>query len=131
MPGNYYSVDNSTDTTIVTVAETVVATLAGVSSSRPGQTVRLHGELIITTGGSTTAVTLRVRRDGLTGALVGETDPASVESAAGGTEDHDIVVSDPLTGEVAGQVYVLTVQQTGAAANGSVIHASLEATLSP
>ncbi len=126
-----YNVDVPTDTTLVTVAETVVATLAGVSMARPGESVRLHGECSVLTGVATTALTLRVRRDGLAGALVGEAVPESVEAAAGGTEDHDIVMTDLPAGELAGATYVLTVQQTAATGNGTVAHASLEAVVAP
>lgn len=125
--GGVYSVNVPGDTTLVTTAETVVATLPGVSMSRPGQAVRLHGQVDVTTGGSTTALVLRVRRDSLTGALVDEAKTVQISAAAGSTEDHDIVVTDAPGTELAGQTYVLTVSQTGAAANGTAVHASLEA----
>lgn len=126
-----YNVDVSGDTTLVTTAETVVASLPGVSMARPGESVRLHGQAKITTGAAVTALTLRVRRDSLTGALVGEADPTQLEAAAGSTEDHDIVVTDSPSGELAGATYVLTAQQTGGAANATCLHASLEAVVSP
>lgn len=129
--GIRYAVNNPVDTTLVTVAETVVATLSGVSSRGPGQRVDLEGEATVTTGGSTTALTLRVRRDGLTGTLVDEAIVDQVEAAAGSTETHSINCSDANPGELANATYVLTVAQTGAAANGSVLHASLEAEMTP
>jgi len=126
--GQRFNVNNDVDTTLVTVAETVVATLTGVYLQRIGQGVRLHGQFNITTGGSTTAVTARIRRDSLVGALVGEATADQIEAAAGSTEDHDIVRTDFPPGELANATYVLTVQQTAAAANGTVLNASLEAT---
>lgn len=126
-----YSVDVSADTTLVTTAETVVASLTGVSMARPGERVRLHGQAKITSGAAVTALTMRVRRDGLTGPLVGEADPVQLEVAAGSTEDHDIVVTDTPALELAGATYVLTAQQVGGAANATCLHASLEATVSP
>lgn len=124
-----YSVSVAADTTLVTTAETVLATLTGVSMQRPGQSIRLHGEFTIQTGGSTTGLTIRVRRDGLTGAIVDEGQTVQVESAAGNVEDHDIVVVDVPSGELAAATYVLTCVQVAAAANGTATHASLEATV--
>ena len=122
-----YSVDVASDTTLVTTAETVVATLSGVSTARPGENIRLEGSVTLTTGGSTTALVLRVRQDSLTGTLVDEAITDQVEAAAGSTETHDIVAYDSSGAEYAGKTYVLTVSQTGAAANGSAVHASLKA----
>lgn len=119
------------DTTLTTTAETVVATLAGVATNRPGQTLSFRGELTITTGGSTTAVTLRVRADSLTGTVVGEAPADAVEAAAGSVETHSISVADTAPGEFSGRTYVLTAQQTGAAANGTVTLASLVAEVNP
>lgn len=127
MPGYTVSTQVTSDQTVTTTAETVVATLTGVGTSGPGRSVRLTGELQITTGGSSTAVTLRVRRDSLTGTVVGEGNPVQLETAAGSTEDHDIETVDTPTGEIYNATYVLTVQVTAAAANSSVLFASLKA----
>jgi hypothetical protein len=121
----------SADTALVTTAETVIATLAGVSTNQPGQTVALRGEAQITTGANTTAVTLRVRRDSLTGALVGEANAAQVSAAAGSTEDHSVYVEEVAPGEFSGRTYVLTAQQTAASANGAAVQASLVAQVTP
>lgn len=122
-----YNVDNPTNVTLTTTDEVEVCALEGVSMSRPGQAVRLHGQAHITTGAGATHLTLRVRRDGVAGALVGEAIPANIEAAAGSTEDHDIVVTDAPSAELAGARYALTAQQTAAGANGTCLHSSLEA----
>ena len=122
---------NTVDTTLVTTAETVVATLPGVSTNQAGQTVALRGQAIVTTGGSTTGMTLRIRRDSLTGTLVGETDPDAVFAAAGSTETHDLYAEDTGAGEFSGRTYVLTATQIAAAANGTVLTASLVADVTP
>lgn len=127
MPPYETSVDVTTDVPLVTTAETVVATLGGVSTSGPGRRVSLTGEFQITTGTNTTGLTIRIRRDSLTGALVGEANPVQVEAAAGSTEDHDIEVTDTPTLEIFNANYVLTVQQVAASANGSVLRAYLKA----
>lgn len=127
----YYNVDVAADTTLVTTAETVVATLSGVAMQRGGQTVRLQGDVVITTGASTTALVLRIREDSLTGTIVDEAETDTLAAAAGSSEDHSIVALHSPASEVTGKTYVLTVSQTAASANGSVTHASLEATVSP
>lgn len=115
------------DTTVVTTTETVVATVSGISTPRPGCKVILHGWGEITTGGSTTALTARIRRGtDATGTLIGEGNAEQVEAAAGSTEGFDIATEET-PGELASASYVLTIQQTGAAANGSVLMAELEA----
>jgi hypothetical protein len=115
------------DTTLVTTAETVVATLSNVGTTRPGEPIALKGWLQLTTGTSTTGVTVRIRRDSLSGAVVGEGNVEQVSAAAGSTEAHEIETQDSFTGEVPSQTYVLTVAQTAASANGSVLQAWLEA----
>lgn len=121
----------TTDTPLVTVAETVVATITGVSTNQAGQTVALRGQAILTSGASTTGVTLRIRRDGVAGTVVGETDPDTLFGAVGAVETHDIYAEDAGAGEFAGRTYVLTAQQVGAAANGNVLTASLVCDVTP
>lgn len=117
------------DTVITTTVETVVATLSGVSTPRSGVKVVLAGMCQVTSGGSTTALTPRIRRGtDATGVLVGEGNPLPLATAAGSTEELAIQCEDT-PGEVAGQSYVLTVQQTGAIANGSAIYADITATV--
>jgi hypothetical protein len=122
-----YSVVATTDVPLVTTAETVVATLPGVTTDKAGQLIRITADYVITTGTNTTALTHRIRRDSLTGTIVGEVNAEQIEAAAGSTEAHDFYCEDSFAGEVAGQVYVLTVQQTAASANGSVLRSSIVA----
>lgn len=122
-----YNAAVTTDVPLVTTAETVVATLSNVGTTRPGEPITLKGWVQVTLGASTTAVTLRVRRDSLTGALVQEGNPAQISSAAGSTEEHEIEVNDLFSDERPNLTYVLTVAQTAASANGSVLQALLNA----
>lgn len=126
-----YTADVSADTPLVTTAETVVATLTGVSMQRAGQTIDLYGHVSVTTGTATTSLVLRVRRGGVTGTLIGELETDTLAAAVGSTEDHDIHETETPTGELAGATYVLTVVQTAATANGSCVHASLRADVGP
>jgi hypothetical protein len=124
-----YAATVTADTTLVTTAETVLATLVIPSTPGPGTPVNIRGWAQITLGTGTTAVTMRVRRGAdATGTLIGEANPEQIFTAAGSTESHSIEVRDA-PGELANQSYVLTVAQTGASANGSVLQAKLEATV--
>jgi len=126
-----FSSYSETDTTLVTTAETVVATLTGVSTNQAGQTVGLRGKANITLGTNTTAVVTRLRRDSVSGTVVGEVQTEQIATAAGSTEDHEIYHEDANPGEFSGRTYVLTVSQTGASANGTVNNASLECEVTP
>jgi hypothetical protein len=119
------------DVTLVTTSETVLATLTGVSTSQPGQTVGLTGRYRLTTGAATTTVTSRIRRDSLTGTVVGESTAENVYAAAGSTEGHELYVEESSPGEFAGRTYVLTAQQAGASGNGTAVNAALVAEVSP
>lgn len=119
------------DVTLVTTAETVVATLSGVSTNQPGQTVAFRGNLTLTTGANTTAVTLRVRRDTVTGTVVGEAVPDAVSAAAGSVESHAVSVASTTLGEFGSGVFVLTAEQTGATTNGTVSQCSLQCDVTP
>lgn len=119
------------DTALVTVAETVIATLTGVSTNQPGQTVAFEGEATMTTGASSTGVTYRVRADTVAGAVIGEAVADVIEAAVGAVETHTIAVADVTLGEFSGRTFVLTAQQVGAAANGSVTQCSLRCEVTP
>lgn len=116
----------TTNVTMTTTNETVVATISGITTGR-ARDIAIQGFAQITTGGGTTALTPRIRRGTtIAGTLVGEGNPLQVAAAAGSTEDVEISVVD--TGQdVQGQSYVLTVQQTGAAADGTSLQATLSA----
>lgn len=113
--------------TVTTTTETVVVTLTGVSMPSGDGRVRLSGFVQMTLGTATTTVTVRVRRGTTTaGTLVGEGNPIAIPSAAGTDAAFTTDVEDT-PGEVAGQSYVLTVEQAAATGNGTVLQAALEA----
>lgn len=115
------------DTTITTTTETVAATVAGVSTPKPGVKVTLTATVQVTAGTGTTALTPRIRRGtDATGTLLGEGNPIQGGVAAGSTSTLTIQVEDT-PGEVAGQSYVVTVAQTGASGNGTIVQADLKA----
>lgn len=127
MAARSYTTEVTANTALVTTAETVVATLSTVSTYQPGEKIKLSGQAQLTTGANTTAVTPRIRRDSVTGTVVNEANAITVGAAAGSTEVFDVQCEDQFSGEVANQVYVLTLQQTGATADGSALYAYLEA----
>lgn len=110
----------------VNAAETVCLTLPGVAING-GVGCILEAAATWTTGASTTAVVARIRRGVLvTGALVGGAFSLTIGAAA--LAQASAQVQDMQAADVAGQQYVLTLQQTGGAANGSALFASLQAT---
>jgi hypothetical protein len=113
-----FSVQVTTNTTVVTTAETIVATTPAISTPSPDTPVTISGVLSMTYGTGTTAVTVQVRRGTtVSGTLVGEANAWNV--TAGNTSEQTFSVKDT-PGDVAGQSYVITVTQTGATANGTV-----------
>lgn len=126
-----FSAYGETDTSLVTTAETVVASVSGTSTNQAGQTVSIRGKANITLGATTTAVVMRVRRDSLTGTVVGEVQTEQISTAAGSTEDHEIYREEVAPGEFSGRTYVITASQTGAGGNGTVNNASVEVEVTP
>lgn len=116
----------SANTTITTTTETVVATLSGVSTPRKS-TLFLQGWVQVTTGGSTTALTPRIRRGtDINGTLVCEATAVELAAAAGSEEEISISGEDAGV-DLANGTYVLTLQATAAAANATALQASLTA----
>lgn len=119
-----FNTETLTDTPVVTTTETIVATLSGIGTPRRTN-VTARGRVDITTGTGTTAVTLRIRRGtAITDTLIGEANAEQVTAAAGSTESHEVEARDAGV-DLAGATYILTVQQTAATANGSVLNADL------
>lgn len=125
--GRRYTSQTTVDGTVTTTTEAVAATVVVPSVPRANVRVQIKGWAQITTGGSTTALTIRVRRGStITDTLIGEANAEQVKAAAGSTEELSIMLEDT-PGEVANQSYVVTLQQTGAAANGSILQAFIQA----
>lgn len=131
MPPRKFPSYSSTDVALVTTAETVIATISGVSTNQPGQTVTFSGAATLTTGASTTGITFRVREDSVSGTAVGEAVADVIEAAVGAVETHTIDVATSSLGEFSGKTFVLTAQQVGAAANGNVTQCAFSAEVTP
>ncbi|SRR5216684_905254 len=118
-------------------AEFVVATLPGVPlPSEAGGVLLSHvvvdGFINYSTGTLTTLVTVRVRRNTLTGTLVGPAQAVTV--AASTTYAIPVAADDPIVAAtppvIPGQIYVVTLQQTSTGTAGTVNYAVVTATTS-
>lgn len=117
-PVAYQAKQTTTDVTVTTTTETAVAQIDSVSTPGPGYSVSLDGHVDFTTGAGTTAVTLRWRQgSGIAGTLVGETEVPGVSASTRINVDASAVDTP---GEIAGQTYTCTIQQTAATGNGTV-----------
>ena len=117
MPDNVNVVSNTTTgTTLTTTSETVVATVIVPATTNVQRILHFLANCVLTAGAGTTAVALRVRRDGVAGTLVVGpfTEPATASALWAGSAG-----GDDAPGEVASRTYVLTAQQTGATGNGT------------
>jgi len=125
---NVYDSPVTANTTITTTTETVAATLSGVNAPGPGATIKLTGFVQVTAGTGTTAITVTIREGtDATGTIVGEANAIAGGVTAGSTSSLDLVVTDVPAGELANQSYVVTVKQTGASGNGTILLATLRA----
>ena len=98
--------------------ETVAATIAGVMSEFPSQTVVITGSLAFTAPAAITSLTVRCRRDSLTGTQVGEDDSMTTEVAATKLSVVPFTFVDPRGGEFAGN-YVITFAGAGEGGPGT------------
>lgn len=121
-----FTSDLAAPVAMVGTTEVVVATLAGVVTPFAGQTIKLRGSAMITSGTTTTALTVRIRRASLTGTLIDDQTAQSIDSAAGGTNIYEVLGTDA-PGDVTGFTYVLTAQSTGGGTGGTTVYAVLEA----
>jgi hypothetical protein len=112
-----------TDVAMNAALEVVAIQLDGVSTENLDEDVVLIGFMEVLTAALTTALTARIRRgNSIAGTLVGEA--AAVPAGASViTTAFQFARDNP--GIVAGQSYVLTLQPTGPAANGTILHAEL------
>ncbi len=114
------------DVVIATTVETVVQVSDFLDIPYDSARLVVKAWVQLTSGAAVTAFTLRIRRGSLvTDPLVGEANAEQLSVAAGSTESHAIEVSEQLQAQ--GTVrYVLTVQQTGGAANGAALQGIIE-----
>lgn len=113
---------------LVTDAETVVATLGGVSTNPAVSTVLFDAFVNLSPGTAATAITLSIREGSLTGAVVATADAAVVATQLGLPMSVPLNAVVPL-GDVSDAVYVLTAQVLDATGNTPVFHVVFSATV--
>lgn len=129
MTSRVFSAQISSSVTVTTTTETVVLTLPGVSTNGAQDQVFVSGSLAMLLGTAATTLTIRVRRGtGITGTVVGV---AEVDTAIPAETDGFPFDALDIPGEVAGQAYVVTVQQASATGNGSVTTCAGQISLGP
>lgn len=120
---------SSANVTVTTTTETVVITSPPVKlPTRTGRAI-VKAWAQHTNGTGTTAVTARLRRGtAITDTLVNEANAEQVKTAAGSTEPYFSMAVDEIEARE-GVQYSLTLQQTGASANGTTLQAGIEVIL--
>lgn len=117
---------SATNVTITTTTETVVISSGRVPTPRHTCQVLVKAWCLLTTGAATTAVTARIRRGtAATGTLASEENAQTIKAAAGSTEPYAAVAREERAGQDSVE-YSLTIQQTDATGNGSVLEAAIE-----
>jgi hypothetical protein len=115
----------TSDVTLTTTSETVIVSSASACVPRPDAEVVVIAYAQLTTGTNTTAVTPRIRRGSTTsGTLVGEANAEIIKAAAGSIEPFYIMATETRSNVNAAD-YTLTLQQTGASANGSALFGAI------
>lgn len=121
MPNTTHANANYSAQTLVTTAETVIATLTPFNVDNPaGEGVLIQGDVNVSPGTAATQIVLRVRQGGLTGTLVGVAMPNSVAATNTYNIGSTWLDASALALLDTGLTYVLTAQQTSATANGTV-----------
>lgn len=123
-------VNTASSVPLVTTAETVAVTISpAVAITAPsGEGVAIQGSVNVTAGTGTTAIQVRVRQGTSTsGTLVGQAVTHTL--AAGATASVPVDQQDSSASALAGTAdqWIVTVQQTGASANGTVNSATITA----
>jgi len=109
---------------LTTTTETVVASLSGVQTDNIYRRILLSGVVEVNPGTGATSLTLRIRRDSVSGTAIGT---AVTVACTASTKLSATIAATDEPGEVAGQTYVLTAQQGGATGNGTCDVALLSA----
>lgn len=103
--------------TITTTTETIIATIPGVTTTGPGQSVTLSVAGVLTTGASVNQLTYKCYRSAtITGSPIGN-NVVVAASASAATPVLAEFLDTP--GELANQTYIITATQGAATGNGS------------
>jgi len=107
--------------TVTTTTEKVVATTAALSMGPGQQGIWFSGDVEITPGTGTTAVTVKLRAGtSISGTQVDTTAAVPVTAGTATQIPYNLLDLTTEAEQAGGQQYVITVTQTGATANGTV-----------
>lgn len=115
-PSKMYSNADAVDNALAAGVEEVVITSEALLGTQPEAEVLIIGHVALTGAVGLTSVTLRVRRGGLAGAVVGE---LAVQQVAGAVASHAVIMVTDNVPNLGGQRYVLTAEATGGAATAN------------
>lgn len=108
---------------IITTTE-LQAALLTIPSTKVGDTVDLEGVMLITSGTGALSLIARIRQgNGITGNIVGQQQVVTV-TTPGNNQQLVVQVSDTPP-ESTNLQYSLTIQQSGATANGNSVYCTL------
>jgi hypothetical protein len=111
---------------VVTTAETLVAVGLEVTLPTANGKAVIRGWLDLTVGANTTAVTVAIYAgNAIGGRLVGTKNAEAGDFTAGSTAHFEAEFTDALS-NVSGAQYCMSVTQTGATGNGSVVAALID-----
>lgn len=113
---------------VPTTTETVVGTTKSISTGYAGQIMLVQFTLEFTAGTGATSVIAKIERGSAAGGTAIRTSP-SITVVAANIYNWTFVATDQLTGDVAGQVYVLTLTQAAATGNGTAQNAASAVTV--
>lgn len=114
---------------VVTTAETLIATSVPLTMPTPNGKAVIRGSMLLTVGASTTAVTLTIYAGAaLAGRVVGQQIAQGGNFTAGKSALFQVEGVDMLN-NVTGVQYCMSVLQTGASGNGSVVNAIIDTKL--
>lgn len=111
---------------VLTTAETLVVVGFAVTLPSGNGKAVIRGWLDLTVGLGTTAVTIAIYRgNAIGGPVVGAKNAEAGDFTAGNTAHFDVEFVDMLS-NVGGAQYCMSVTQTGASGNGSVLNALID-----
>lgn len=117
---NYSLTQIAAAQTITTTTELVVAVVTVLSGSGDVG-IWFSGDVKLTTGAGTTAVTIRLRQgNGISGTIIDSTAALPIGAAVTTQAPFNLFDTSQWSSQAGGGVYSLTVQQTGATGNGTV-----------
>jgi len=126
MPGyvGWQGVGSGAGVSLTATDEIVVASISRVQTDNIHRRLLLSGVVEVNPGTAATSLTLRIRRDSVSGTAIGT---AVTVACTASTKISASIAATDEPGEVAGKTYVLTAQQGAASGNGTCDVALLSA----